>query len=676
MGRSGITTTVSGGLTVNGNTFLGNSGADFTGISGNLSVYNNDATVQPTLDIDVDNASNTANAVIVRNYGGEGIVIQPYDAVSRAAISVRTSAGAYTSEWRMTGEFRSADTGIGLSFLSDSDTGLGRTGANALALYTGNVARLSVDSVGDTTISGVLTVSGAGLSDFTGSVRAAGFRVGANTGITVSCGGNAYIESIIISGGIVSGGTCQADIDTNSGGDILGVTAGNGLTGGGTSGTPILTVGGGTCISVGTTSVSVTANCINDATIADNSITAGSLAANSVGASEIAANAVGTSEIATSGVASAEVADNSLTASDLAANSVGASEIDEAAIITAAEFRYTGYGWAIRNSADTDTGFYHVSSGSWRLYANNVDRLSYDSNNVFVGGGATTNIQVNGNGFKVGGGSWGVYSDSRLKKNINAFTDGIDKIRQINPVSFQYNGNTKLAPDNGVTYYGAIAQAMQQIAPYTVTENEDGYLSFDSSAVTFMLINAAKDLDLTVQSNASRLSSVESRLSVLESTNNSLTKANITVNNQFNAFRIKVTGTAELANLKVTGLTELADLKVDRIISKGNTPTAVLGANTTGQGSAYTIEGNDTAGTVEYTSGTNTVQNPLASGEQITITFDKPFDTTPRITLTPLTAEAATLDYFVTRDVNGFKINFTSPPTAATTYSFDYQILQ
>jgi hypothetical protein len=161
----------------------------------------------------------------------------------------------------------------------------------------------------------------------------------------------------------------------------------------------------------------------------------------------------------------------------------------------------------------------------------------------------------------------------------------------------------------------------------------------------------------------------------------------ITVSDQIKTYRLKVTGvteladlkvtgTTELASLKVTGLTELADLKVDRIITKGNTPTAVLAATTTGQGSTYTIEGNDTAGTITYTSGTNTVLNPLASGEQITITFDKQFTTTPRITLTPLTAEAATLDYFVSRNVDGFKINFVTPPTATTIYSFDYQILE
>ncbi|MFA7675978.1 MAG: tail fiber domain-containing protein, partial [Candidatus Shapirobacteria bacterium] len=99
--------------------------------------------------------------------------------------------------------------------------------------------------------------------------------------------------------------------------------------------------------------------------------------------------------------------------------------------------------------------------------------------------------------------SWTVVSDSRLKKDITSFTDGLNIINQINPVNYTLNGKAGL-PDNEKSI-GIIAQDIMNIAPYTVgtfyaklnpedTEETKLY-NFDSSALIYVAINAIKELD-------------------------------------------------------------------------------------------------------------------------------------------------------------------------------------
>jgi hypothetical protein len=102
--------------------------------------------------------------------------------------------------------------------------------------------------------------------------------------------------------------------------------------------------------------------------------------------------------------------------------------------------------------------------------------------------------------------TWTVASDERLKKDITAFNDGLDIIKQIDPVSYKLNGLAGMplnAPGIGV-----IAQDMLGVAPYTIKTfkaklnpgdtHETELFSFDSSALTFVAINAIKELDIKV----------------------------------------------------------------------------------------------------------------------------------------------------------------------------------
>ena len=108
-------------------------------------------------------------------------------------------------------------------------------------------------------------------------------------------------------------------------------------------------------------------------------------------------------------------------------------------------------------------------------------------------------LHVNGDAAKPGGGSWTVASDQRLKKNVSAFTQGLEVLTKVKPVWFQYNGEAGM-PTNK-TYVGVIAQEMQQIAPYMVgsftyqdtTGKKAEYLDYDANALTYILVNAVKE---------------------------------------------------------------------------------------------------------------------------------------------------------------------------------------
>ena len=121
---------------------------------------------------------------------------------------------------------------------------------------------------------------------------------------------------------------------------------------------------------------------------------------------------------------------------------------------------------------------------------------------------------------KPGGGTWASPSDRRLKKDIADFTDGMNVLTKIKPVSFRYNGMAGM-PDDGKQYIGIIAQDMQQAAPYTIdtftdSETKIDYLKYDPNAVTYILINAVKEQQATIEKLQKQLDEQNKRLTALE----------------------------------------------------------------------------------------------------------------------------------------------------------------
>lgn len=149
----------------------------------------------------------------------------------------------------------------------------------------------------------------------------------------------------------------------------------------------------------------------------------------------------------------------------------------------------------------------------------NKDKMRLLANGDFgIGTSAPTQkLSVNGNANKTGGSLWSTFCDRKVKKNINDFTDGLEQILQINPVTYQYNGKAGIS-DTDTEYVGIIAQEMEKIAPYTVEKvnykeikeyeeygnlkskivSEEDYLQYDGTAVIYMLVNAIKEQQVQI----------------------------------------------------------------------------------------------------------------------------------------------------------------------------------
>lgn len=92
-------------------------------------------------------------------------------------------------------------------------------------------------------------------------------------------------------------------------------------------------------------------------------------------------------------------------------------------------------------------------------------------------------------------GSVGSYSDARLKEQIIPFSDGLNIIKQINPVRFRYNQFAPFPTDE--QQIGILAQELERVAPYMVRQTqENGFADLrwvNNQAYTFLLINAVKE---------------------------------------------------------------------------------------------------------------------------------------------------------------------------------------
>jgi hypothetical protein len=112
---------------------------------------------------------------------------------------------------------------------------------------------------------------------------------------------------------------------------------------------------------------------------------------------------------------------------------------------------------------------------------------------VSTASGHNFDMAVGGSAAKTGGGSWAVFSDQRLKKNITPMLGSLDTIAALRPVNFEYTDKDHFSYVEGVQH-GFIAQEVQQVIPQWVGENSDGYLYLDQVGFEALVVDAIQEL--------------------------------------------------------------------------------------------------------------------------------------------------------------------------------------
>jgi hypothetical protein len=97
-------------------------------------------------------------------------------------------------------------------------------------------------------------------------------------------------------------------------------------------------------------------------------------------------------------------------------------------------------------------------------------------------------------------------SDERLKENIAPCDYGMDVINALAPVSYTWKDTERMGTQ---TEIGFIAQAVKDVVPEAIGENNDGMLSLDYPKLTAVLVKAIQELSQTVTDLTTRLEALE-----------------------------------------------------------------------------------------------------------------------------------------------------------------------
>jgi len=152
---------------------------------------------------------------------------------------------------------------------------------------------------------------------------------------------------------------------------------------------------------------------------------------------------------------------------------------------------------------DSGSGSAGVGAGNFAVHDRTAGatRLAINQNGqVGIGTTAPDNtLSVNGSADKPGGGSWGTYSDGRLKNLNGSFNSGLSQVLKLNPVRYRYKADNAMGIRDTDEHIGVVAQDVQRVIPEAVTENSKGYLLVNNDPIIWSMLNAIKEQQGEIQ---------------------------------------------------------------------------------------------------------------------------------------------------------------------------------
>jgi hypothetical protein len=162
------------------------------------------------------------------------------------------------------------------------------------------------------------------------------------------------------------------------------------------------------------------------------------------------------------------------------------------------------------NSVESGTIYFSNNNGAPRM-------VIEPGGNVGIGTGSPDDLlSVNGSADKPGGGSWGTYSDRRLKNLDGSFGSGLDQILKINPVRYRYKEQNGMGISDHDEHVGVVAQEVQKVIPEAVTENSKGYLLVNNDPILWTMLNAIKEQQRQIREQQNLLRAQSAAMRSLE----------------------------------------------------------------------------------------------------------------------------------------------------------------
>lgn len=153
---------------------------------------------------------------------------------------------------------------------------------------------------------------------------------------------------------------------------------------------------------------------------------------------------------------------------------------------------------------------------------------------------------------------------------------------------------------------------------------------------------------------------------------------------------VSIEGDTSLNSLSVSGASTFSgnmtasQITASRLILSGNgsldvpnhirftgpSPSRSIQSGALGSGGSASVNGSDTSGTVNVNTG-----NGPSAGCFVQIGFNRPFESQPKVIITPVGAAAGRTQHYVERSTTGFSICASSPAPANQVMAFDYFVM-